>query len=234
MRVPGPASGFMHSTRERILHHLKRQPDSSVDVLVRALGLAPMTIRQHLSNLSSEGLVDVAIEERPGERRAIGRPTHVFNLTPRSDERFPKSYDRLAHLLLEEFESDSLDLPGLAAGPAGSAETAEDERRGAYRRIAQRAAAPHRDRLQGLAAEARLEAAVAILRDESGFTEIQTTSAGYEVREYNCVFQRVAEGHGEICTFHTEYVSALVGARAQLEACQCDGANACRFSFTME
>jgi len=229
MRIPGPASGFMHSTRERILHHLKRQPDASVDALVRALELAPMTIRQHLSNLAAEGLVDVATEEQHGKRRATGRPAHIYNLTPRSDERFPKSYDRLALLLLEEFESGSTDAP-ISLGDRSTA----GQRHEFYRRIARRAAEPHRERLQGLAAQPRAEAAVAILREESGFTEIQPTSAGYEVREYNCVFQRVAEGHGEVCTFHTEYIAELIGAPAQLDACQCDGASACRFSFSLE
>ncbi len=64
----------------------------------------------------------------------------------------------------------------------------------------------------------RAEAAVAILRDESGFAELRRTSGGLEVREHNCVFQRVAEGLEEICTFHTEYVSKLMGAPVALEA----------------
>lgn len=80
----------------------------------------------------------------------------------------------------------------------------------------------------------RVEAATAVLRAESGFTEVEETGTGLAVREYNCVYQRVAEGHDEVCVFHTEYVSQLVGAPVELESCQCQGANACRFRIVDE
>lgn len=205
----------MHSTRERILHHLKREPGASVDTLAQSLDLAPMTIRQHLSRLVGDGLVEVTTERRP-----TGRPAHVYTLTPESDGRFPKAYDRLAHLLLEEMESAQGE-PTDWSTPAG--------RRRAFQRLAERAAAPHLPQLADLPWTERAERAVNILRDESGFAELNRTSGGLEVREYNCVFQRVAEGHEEVCGFHTAYVSALLGAPVSLDACQCDGANACRF-----
>ena len=205
----------MHDTRQRILNHLKRDPGASIELLAGSLGLAPMTIRQHLSKLAADGLVEVATE-----RRRTGRPAHVYSLTPASAERFPKSYARLAGLMLEEMASD--------AGEAASW-TTPSGRSGAFRAVAARAAESHLEALEPLAMPERAEAAVAILRDESGFAELQRTSGGLEVREYNCVFQRVAEGHEEICTFHTEYISKLMGAPVALEACQCDGANACRF-----
>ena len=209
----------MHSTRERILHHLKRQPGSSVEALTQSLELAPMTIRQHLTRLAGDGLIEVQSERRP-----VGRPAHVYHLTPASEERFPKAYERLSHLMLEEMTLDD-GTSDWSSGPG---------RREAFRKVAQRAAAPHRAQLAPLEAPERLEAAVEILRAESGFTELERTSAGVEVREYNCVFQRVAEGHEEICAFHTEYISQLVGVAVELDACQCDGANACRFRVTAE
>lgn len=212
--APGTTS-IMHSTRERILHHLKRAPGASVDVLAHALDLAPMTIRQHLSRLAGEGLVEATAERRP-----TGRPAHVYTLTPASDGRFPKAYDRLAHLLLEEMESAEAGTSDWST-PAG--------RRRAFQRLAERAAAPHRPELDALPWSQRAERAVGILRDESGFAELSQTGAGLEVREYNCVFQRVAEGHEDVCGFHTAYVSELLGAPVTLDACQCDGANACRF-----
>ena len=206
----------MHDTRQHILNHLKREPAASIEQLAGNLGLAPMTIRQHLSKLAADGLVDVATERRP-----TGRPAHVYNLTPAGEERFPKAYARLTDLMLEEMAS-------LDAAAAASWSTPSG-RSGAFRAIAARAAETHLAALEPLAPPERAEAAVAILREESGFTELQHTSGGLEVREYNCVFQRVAEGHEEICTFHTEYVSKLMGTPVVLEACQCDGANACRF-----
>lgn len=206
----------MHSTRERILAHLKREPAASVDVLSHALELAPMTIRQQLAKMTSDGLI-----EAESERRPTGRPAHVYSLTSKGDERFPKAYDRLAAILLEEITVlEPGDLEGLS--PAG-------RRAMLFQRIAVRAAAPHRADLERLSGRERAEAATAILQSESGFTELEVTNAGVEIREYNCVYQRVAEGHNDVCAFHTEYVSQLVGTSVVLDGCQCEGANACRF-----
>lgn len=206
----------MNDTRQRILNHLKREPGASIELLAGSLGLAPMTIRQHLSKLAAEDLVNVATE-----RRRTGRPAHVFSLTPASAGRFPKSYARLAGLMLEE----------MASPDAGDAVpwTTPSGRSGAFRAAAARAADAHLGALEQLAGPERAEAAVAILRDESGFTELQHTSGGLEVHEYNCVFERVAEGNDEICKFHTEYIGKLIGAPVALDACQFDGSNACRF-----
>ena len=206
----------MHDTRQRILNHLKREPGASIELLAGSLGLTPMTIRQHLSKLAADGLVEVAREPR-----RTGRPAHVFSLTPASVERFPKSYARLAGLMLEEVASPD-------AGDAASWTTPMG-RSGDFRALAARAADAHLGALEQLGASERAEAAVAILRDESGFTELQRTSAGLEVHECNCVFERVVEGHDEICKFHTEYVGKLIGAPVAIGAYQFDGANACRF-----
>ncbi len=96
-------------------------------------------------------------------------------------------------------------------------------------RIAKRAAEPHRGDLEGLDGVERLEAATAILRHESGFTELQERAGGYELREYNCIYQRVADGHADVCAFHTQYVSELVGQPVELVSCMCSGADLCGF-----
>ncbi|MEE9276991.1 MAG: winged helix-turn-helix transcriptional regulator [Dehalococcoidia bacterium] len=206
----------MHSSRERILAHLKRDPGSSVETLAQTLDLAPMTIRQHLANMAAEGLLEAETQRRP-----TGRPAYVYSLTAKGKEWFPKAYDRLAAVLLEDATSaEAEDLSGLPP----------DERQARFfRRIAARAADAHRAQLDGLHGQERVEAVVAILRDESGFTELTLNGNSAEILEYNCVYQRVAEGHNEVCTFHTEYVSQLVAAPVELEACQCNGATACRF-----
>ena len=207
----------MHTTRERILSHLKRSPGASVEALSQALDLAPMTIRQHLSRMGGDGLVDAESERRP-----TGRPALVYSLTPKGDARFPKAYDRLASLLLEELgRIDRGQLDGLDTGTRLQV---------VYRRISERAAEPHLDELNRLSGRDRIEAAVVILKRESEFAEVEDEAGGaLVVREYNCVYQSVAQGHHDLCTFHTEYVRQLVGVDVVLDTCQCDGASACRF-----
>src|SRR5579859_6372492 len=64
--APSPACGVlqrMHSTKSQILAALKRQGGCSVDELAVTLGLAPMTVRQHLATLERDALVG-STEER--------------------------------------------------------------------------------------------------------------------------------------------------------------------------
>lgn len=209
-------SALLHTTRGRILAFLKRRPNAGIDALAQSLGLAPMTIRQHLAKMEGEGLVLAASERRP-----TGRPAHVYNLTPKGDEQFPKAYDRLAGLLLEEIA---------ALNPGDLAEGSPEERRALLmRRLAERAAAEHLQRLERLGGRERLEAAAAIMREESGFVETRESDAGVEVWDYNCIYRRVVDRHNDLCTFHTEYASRLLGVPVELAACQCLGAEACCF-----
>ena len=207
----------MHSTREQILAHLKRRPGQGVDALAGVLGLAPMTIRQHLEKMMRDNLIEAQTERRP-----IGRPAHVYFLTSQGEERFPRAYDRLAELLLDELSSVAETAP--VKGTA-----APERREQLLQRIARRAADPHLRELEGLSGVQRWQSAAKILRQESGFTELEARSAGYELREYNCVYQRVAESHNDVCSFHTRYVSALVGEAVELVSCKCSGADVCGF-----
>ena len=206
----------MHTTRERILAHLKRSPGASVETLAREIDLASMTIRQHLTKMVGEGLVRAEAERRP-----TSRPAYVYSLTSAGEEQFPKAYDRLAAALLDEVSTlDPQDLVGLSS---------KERRVTLYERAARRAAEVHRSSLDQMEGAERIEAAAAILAGESGFAELERNGADLQIREYNCVFQRVASEHADICTFHTEYIHQLVGTPVALESCQCDGASACTF-----
>ncbi len=201
----------MQSSRQRILAYLLRHPGSSVDVLAQEVGLAPMTTRQHLIRMEAEGLVQTAREHRP-----TGRPAHVYSLTPKGDAEFPKAYDRLAGLLFAELLQGG-DRPESACADALLA------------RLAARAAAPHVKRLEGLRGWDRARAAAAILAEESGGMEVEEATACLELRDFNCIYRRVAETYGSVCQFHTALVSRLMGQPVELVESQCEGAVACCF-----
>ena len=211
----------MRNTRDRILQHLLRSPRATVDALAQSLELAPMTIRQHLANLSAAGLVEAATERRP-----LGRPAHVYVLTPEALEQFPKAYDRLASLLLEAAAETS--------AQAGSALPPGEGRAALLERIACREAQPHLASLEGMAIRDRAVAVTAIMNEESGFTELEAENGTVTINEFNCIYQRVAVGHNEVCDYHVHYVAQLMGASVNMQACQRDGAPACRFAVQGE
>src|SRR6185295_896300 len=90
----------MQSTRQQILEYLQRHGRGTVKELGELLGLTSTGIRQHLTVLERDGFV-----EAHEERGRVGRPTLVYSLTNKADGLFPKTYDLLASVLLEEIRS---------------------------------------------------------------------------------------------------------------------------------
>src|SRR5690606_16660125 len=87
----------MQTTKQQILVLLKRTGSATVEEAAGALAVASMTARQHLLNLERDGLV---VSQRV--RRANGRPHYLYSLTSKGEDMFPRRYDLLARVLLDE------------------------------------------------------------------------------------------------------------------------------------
>ena len=74
---------------------LKMRGATTAAVLAGRLDVTPMAIRQHLAALETEGLVTHVEERRP-----VGRPARVWNLTERAADRFPDTHADLTVELL--------------------------------------------------------------------------------------------------------------------------------------
>ncbi len=207
----------MQSTKKHILSFLKRNGGSSVDDLACALGLAQMTVRQHLTALERDGLVT------SGEvRRATGRPHHVFALAEKAEEEiFPKRYDRLANLLLAEVGSlESAEIAGL---------TEDEKRRLLFRKMTKRVAGEHAPRLAGKTLPERVELVTAILETEGGFAEWRHSAAGFEIIDYNCVYRKVAKANDQVCDWHVSLLGHLLGREVSCSQFAKHGDDCCRF-----
>ncbi|HEX2994159.1 MAG TPA: winged helix-turn-helix transcriptional regulator, partial [Anaerolineales bacterium] len=62
--------------KDKILQALLRKPKITINELAEAVGINPISVRHHLTNLQMEGLI--AAEE---ERHGVGRPRLVYALT---------------------------------------------------------------------------------------------------------------------------------------------------------
>src|SRR3972149_1654240 len=178
----------MQSTKSQILAHLKRSGNGTVDGLASTLGLARMTVRQHLAALERDGLV-----ESGEERRRTGRPRMVFSLSDRGQEMFPKRYDRLADLALQEVAF--LDAEEIAG-------RSPQEKKRLPERVA---------------------AVAQILHEEGGFAEWHREGEAFEIVDYNCVYRRVADSHDDICDWHMELLARLLGQRVGCSQFQSQG-----------
>ncbi|HEV2362528.1 MAG TPA: ArsR family transcriptional regulator [Acidimicrobiales bacterium] len=189
--TPSPSTGLdnMPATRRSILVVLKTRGEARAEELAGDLGVTVSAMRQHLSGLSSDGLVDHR-EVRDGR----GRPRHIYFVTPKADALFPRTYPELANELLGYVDEADHEL------------LEKVFRRRRDRRIKQASA-----RLAGRDFEARVEELTRIL-DEDGYlaTVKPTEDGGYMIVEHNCAILGVAQRYGQACSSEIEFIRSVL------------------------
>ncbi|MEB3220735.1 MAG: metalloregulator ArsR/SmtB family transcription factor [Candidatus Sericytochromatia bacterium] len=83
-----------------MLFLLKTRGPSSAASLAGVLGITPMAVRQHLQALAGDGLVSFR-----DERRKVGRPARIWELTPAAMGRFPDTHAELTVDLLRSLKA---------------------------------------------------------------------------------------------------------------------------------
>jgi predicted ArsR family transcriptional regulator len=213
----GCAKAHMHSTKSQILSALKRRGRCTVDELAAGLGLASMTVRQHLATLERDELV--ASEE---ERQRLGRPHFVYFLTDKGEASFPVGYDKLAARLIRAVgDLDSSEIAGLSS---------EEKTALLFDKLAAQFVDRHGADVQRLSLPERVAAVAALLQQESGFAEWIRTSDGYEILDYNCFFRRLNGLNGEPCRWHARVLSELLDQPVESRAASPASAQLCRFA----
>jgi DeoR family transcriptional regulator, suf operon transcriptional repressor len=210
----------MQTTKGQILVLLKRRARHTVDGLADELGLAPMTVRQHLTSLERDGFVAAQTERQPK-----GRPHYVYSLTPKGEDTFPKRYDRLAAEMLDEFgHLDPNDLNGL--NPSQRKEMLLD-------RIADRIVVQHAARLNGIPPEERVREVAAILQEESGFVEWSKTEDGYEIFDYNCIYRGLVDSETGACSWHRRILDNLLAMPPAADGVRVPNGNCCHYAVSV-
>ena len=206
----------MHTSKSKILTLLKRGGGSSVDEVATALGLAPMTVRQHLIGLQRDALIEAHQVRRP-----TGRPHFVYSLTAKGEDTFPKRYDRLAELFVQEVAAlNGADIDGLS----GSEKTSL-----VLRRLADRLADQYAPMVQGRSLEERVGAVTGILDADGGLAEWERTAEGFEIRDFNCVFSRVAALNEHECEWHRRFLTRMLDHDVRFEHVVREGVECCRY-----
>jgi DeoR family transcriptional regulator, suf operon transcriptional repressor len=73
--------------RRAILEHIKIHQPVRAEDIARALHVTVSGVRQHLAGLSAEGLVSHEVR-----RGSPGRPKHLYSLSERGEDLFPRNY----------------------------------------------------------------------------------------------------------------------------------------------
>lgn len=198
----------MQATRQQILDYLRRQGRATVKDLDAYLSLTSTGVRQHLTVLERESLV-----EAQEERGRVGRPALVYRLTEQGDALYPKSYDELANVLLEEVRE-------LAGGQALQT---------LLRRVASRFADPYRERLENRSVGERAHEASRIIGERGCLSDCVQDGDDWLIRQYTCPFPRVAGENSCVCSLDVEFIRQLVGADARLTTSLLRDDRACTF-----
>src|SRR3954468_2512394 len=175
--------------RRELLLRLRLEGPSSPDQLADRLGASRTGVLQQLRALEAANLVS-----RQTVRHGVGRPRHLYDVTPDAQDLFPSNYDGLASGLLAAVRD--------IGGEALVDELSAARRRQVGARIGDRMAerlpddAPLEDRVRELA----------LIQDEQGYLAAAELGPDGSLRlvEHNCAIYHVATGTAAACRAELE------------------------------
>jgi predicted ArsR family transcriptional regulator len=198
----------MQATRQAILDHLHRESHATVKALAETLALTATGVRQHLTVLERDGLV-----QAHEERGRVGRPAYVYSLTPQGEALYPKHYDTLANLLIEEIRA----LAGT------------DALQRVLRRISARMADQRMERVEGRSLAERVCETAAVLREMGCIAECEQRGGEFYLHQCTCPYPNVARRNSGVCALEVDFVRRLTGADARLVTSLLRGDRACTY-----
>ena len=198
----------MQATRQQILDYLRLHGQATVKELGQLMGLTSTGIRQHLTVLERDALV-----QAHEERGHVGRPALVYRLTEHGDALYPKLYDSLASVLLNELRTI-----------AGA-----DALQKVLRRVASRFAEPYMDRVEGRPLADRVAETARIFQERGCLADCTLRNGDWYVSQYTCPFPSVARCNSGVCAMEVDFVRRLTGTDARLVTSLLRGDRSCTY-----
>ncbi len=196
------------TTRRQILELLKRRGDMTAGQLAEEIGITSMGVRQHLSGLERDDLVQTRVV-----RQDRGRPAHYFGLTNEAEHLFPARYGQLAVELLEQIAE--IDGPE----KADSLFALRTERlEQAYKE--EMAGQPLADRVRVLGE----------IRDREGYmAESHPEGDEYVLVEHHCPIYEIARRFPRVCQLEQELFERTLDAGVRRDEHKILGDDRCRY-----
>jgi predicted ArsR family transcriptional regulator len=197
------------ATKRQVLLALKQHGALTVDDLASQLGISAVAVRRHLSNLERDQLV-----EHQQEKRSIGRPSFIFELTEAGHMLFPERYDQLANDILQAVDH--------LYGKEGVEQI--------FRHTLTRQLADYLPHLDGKPLKERVQQ-LTQLREAEGYmaTWEQIDGDTFLIHQYNCPILKVAQWCRATCAEATSLLSQLLDAEVSRQSHQADGDASCTF-----
>src|SRR3954454_7408473 len=213
--MPGTRpSGGASSLRRDLLLRLRLEGPSSPDQLAERLGASRTGVLQQLRALEAANLVT-----RQTVRHGVGRPRHLYDVTPDAQDLFPSNYDALASGLLAAIEAvggDDLLDQGFAARRRQLGARVREQM---SERVA--ADAPLADRVRELA----------VIQANNGYLAgaVSAVDGTVRLREHNCAIYNIAKGSPAACQAELALFTEVLGADVVREEHIASGDRCCSY-----
>lgn len=193
---------FVNTAAGRVLRAIQLRGKGRVDELASDLGVSTSAVRQHLGQLEASGAV-----RTEKVRDGVGRPYHVYSVTPQGHQLFHNDYGDLARFLLDEV--------GEIQEPEVFYEV--------LRRVGLRLAETHRDEIQGSNLAERVTALSEWLERRGVPARVTQAGGGYELRSYGCPYHNVAMDNHAVCEIERQVMARLLSADVRRVQCVLNG-----------
>ncbi|MGE0605650.1 MAG: helix-turn-helix transcriptional regulator [Pirellulales bacterium] len=206
-------STVSETSDEQVLDLLRKSGSLSVAELMSLTSVTATAVRQRLSRLLLQGMVERQTERANGGR---GRPSHRYTLTEKARRQAGSNYADLAMVLWDEIRGIK-DI---------------DIRRGMLSRLALAMAAMYRDQVSGQTLAARMES-LANLFAQRGIPLAQSGASDLPILTVvDCPYPDLAARDRGICAVEKMLFAELLNHDIHLSQCRLDGHACCEFSTT--
>ncbi len=192
-----PAAALPHQPADRVLMTLKTRGPQSIAVIARAMDVTAEAVRQQMTRLHADGLVDA--ESRSAGR---GRPTQIWFLTAAGHGRFPDTHAEMTVQMIaavrQVFGDEGID-------------NLVQVRENAMLNVYQQAMQDAPD------LKARLERLVDVRSAEGYMAELREDEAGFVFIENHCPICSAAKACMGFCRSELELFRKVLGEGVQVD-----------------
>lgn len=192
----------------RLLDLLKQQGALSIADLARATAVTATAVRQRLTRLMAQGLI-----ERKTTRAGRGRPSHRYSLSEKARRQAGNNYGDLAIMLWEEIRA--------VKDP--------EIRRGLFQRLAAAMARFYADRIKGATPAGRMESLKELFSERRVPMEVNSSGSSPVLTVLDCPYPELAEKDRGICAVEKMMFAELLDAPLRLSQCRLEGHSCCQF-----
>jgi predicted ArsR family transcriptional regulator len=189
------------TTRRAILLTLLREGPLTPETLAARVDLSRTAVLHQLRVLAQAGLVD-----RTSLRHGVGRPRHLYDVTPRAQGLVEANYPGFARSVLDGIQR--------VGGPALLADVFDAIRHTQAERIRARFSA---EGLDSSPLEDRARALAAFQRSQGFIAEV-TNGDALRLQQRNCPFFRVIAGEPAACDIQLDLLQDVLKAEVTREA----------------